>query len=115
MNYQPPTVRPATIDESNAYHAQDNSGVAGEPDEWQTSPQLHTSPIVSIALCKYTGERVGLGGPCVARMEHRHRDHDCTMLYHSEEGLRQGDVIVEMVAPAVRSDGGDVTFVDPVA
>lgn len=56
------------------------------------APQMQTGRIVTIALCKFTGERYE-GEECPARAK-THADVDCFELFHSASALLEGDVLV---------------------
>ena len=88
---------------------------SGEPvGEWQTARQLHTTEIVSIILCKFTGDRTVEGGSTCPHRAVSHPDEECSMQYWSADAITSGFIPTEMTAPEVRAvPGADPTFVEP--
>ena len=97
---------------------------APTPDEpeggWQQAPTLHDSEILSVVLCRYTGQqpiltgdRVGL---CDARLYSQHPDVECMTLYHQQEALQGGRIHYDMPATEVTLSlaGTDPTYINPV-
>lgn len=94
-----------------------NEATASEPEGgWRGGPQLFSSEILTIALCRYTGERiVSLDEPCP--YADRHPAGNCAALYHSATALQRGDIDV-MQYPAdvpVREVRASNPSDDPIA
>jgi len=90
------------------------------PDEpeggWQQAPTLADSQILSIALCRFTGERPEDDNSCYARATHLHRDEDCITLYHQAEALAAGTIRFDMPATEITQSaaGDDLTYQQPL-
>jgi hypothetical protein len=99
-------------------HASEIIGNDEPEGGWVTAPTLADSQILTIALCRYTGdkpEREGLR--CQAREAMMHADVDCVTLYHQAEALASGVIRYDMTAPEVTQSaaGDDPTYVAPVS
>lgn len=111
----------ADIERASAPHS-DETRTADEPEGgWVTSPTLKTEAILSVLLCKYTGEKpIGKSfssvPQCQARVLAHHEDVECLTLFHSAAGITAllAGVSTEMAAAEVTAAHGDVTFHDPV-
>lgn len=94
-----------------------NEEIPGEPDDgWQGGTQLYSSEILTISLCRYTGDRIlSLDEPCP--YTDRHPAGPCVALYHSAAALQRGEIDV-MQYPAdvpVREVRASNPSDDPIA
>lgn len=93
-----------------------------EPEEgWQTAEPLVDSQILSIVLCRFTGEKpLGITlqnkPTCSMRALAKHEDVDCLTLYHQADALRSGKIHYDMpgLEVTVPVAGGEPTYKDPV-
>lgn len=89
-----------------------------EPEEgWTQAPTLTDTQMLSIVLCRYTGNRPEqVTTRCMARSLKLHEDVDCMTLYHQEEALRAGVIHYDLpaVEVTVPVDGGEPTYQHPV-
>lgn len=71
---------------------EDNEPVPGEPEDgWEKAPDLQTSELLSVTLCKYTGFIVDdLEAPC--QWADTHAPGPCYALYHSAAALMRGEI-----------------------
>lgn len=58
---------------------------------WVTGPELFDGEVTTVVLCRWTGRRMGLGGPC--DMAHRHPPGDCSALYIQADALTKGGLV----------------------
>lgn len=86
---------------------------------WQKADPLHTTEILALTLCKFTGMQM-TANPCPLRGV-LHADAECILYYFSADAITRGDVpaATELTAPVVRgagitSGGVEPTFVEPV-
>jgi hypothetical protein len=78
---------------------------------WETAPRLYTSPITTIALCKFTGIMPELDMSCVARTDRRHADEDCLQMFYSADAITSMVIPTELPAREVRVPaGGEPTY-----
>lgn len=91
-----------------------------EPEDgWVKSDPLADSEILSIVLCRFTGEKPTSNSEkprCSMRALAQHEDVDCLTLYHQEAALRSGRIHyelpgLEVTVPA--GAGNDPTYRDP--
>jgi hypothetical protein len=76
-------------------HSKDNLGEHGEPDGgWVSAPQLIDTELLTIVLCRFTGEQLAsLDDRCEARTIRLHPDEDCAAVYVQFDALDQGRTI----------------------
>ena len=88
---------------------------------WEVAPTLSDTVILSVVLCRFTGERPfgetsGLKPICAKRATGAHADVECLSLYHQQEALASGELRYDMPALEVTTPaaGTDPTYQDPV-
>lgn len=82
---------------------------------------LYTAEVLGVALCKYSAgppeyiyETDATTVRCPERQEHQHPDEDCIVMFWSASAIATGNIPTTMVAPVVRSQDGDPTFVGAI-
>lgn len=60
-----------------------------------TSPTLHAKGLDTLAMCRFTGERLGFGAPCPTRTARHHPDVDCWAVFvlDPQETARRLDML----------------------
>lgn len=79
--------------------------------EWVSAPTLLTTPIVAIALCKFSGNKVGKTG-CPDRRAQLHPNESCITVY-AQAGLMLAGLLVDADLEhyvTTASAGGERTF-----
>lgn len=61
----------------------------GRDTGWQSGPRLYDSELLTLTLCRYTGEPPMVNGECAARAARQHRDVECFQLFFSAEALKR--------------------------
>lgn len=72
-------------------HATGEDSYNEPADGWVRAPELFDGVITTVVLCRWTGHRMTLGGPCP--MIDRHPPGDCSSLYLQAEALTSNGVL----------------------
>jgi hypothetical protein len=103
--------------ESTEHFTEDRPAL-DEPEEgWVEAPTLVDTQVLTIALCRFTGDRPEREtGRCLQRQLRLHEDVDCVTLYHQADALRNGLVHYELPATEVTApvEGGEPTYQNPL-
>lgn len=77
---------------------EEHGSASDEPEEgWVTGQQLWSQPLITIALCRYSGQPLEEDESCLAREYKQHPDEDCFEHFYSVTGIDAG--LVDIAEP----------------